>query len=65
MIVKGFSDKSKACSLKLKNIFESFINDYHKQISYEIELCQNQNKQFDDLIQSFIEFREKFFQNGI
>jgi len=65
MIVKGFSDKSKACSLKLKNIFESFISDYHKQISYEIELCQNQNKQFDDLIQSFIEFREKFFQNGI
>lgn len=33
-------------------------------MTYEIELCQNQNKNFDDLIQAFIEYREKTIKSG-
>ena len=64
MLVKGFSDKSKATSLKLKTFFESFLNDYNRHVSYEIDLCQNQNKNFDHIIQAFIEYREKSIKSG-
>jgi len=40
------------------------LNDYNKHVTYEIELCQNKNKNFDDLIQAFIEYREKSIKSG-
>lgn len=56
VLVKGFANKSMAYSLKFKQLFESFLTDYHKHVSYDIDICQNHYSKFDGFLKTFIGF---------
>lgn len=54
VLVKGFANKSKKYSVKFKHLFESFLTDFHKHVSYDIELCQNLYSKLEGFLKTFI-----------
>ncbi len=40
MLIKGFADKLKTSSVKIKSYLESFIDDYMKHFSYQKTLYE-------------------------